>query len=794
MSEFKFMRGALFALLLVFAHAELPAKPQSECGVYECKGISIRPDGIVCREKGKPFASCSFALEEDWKFSDYGNVLKFSTGIVDGVATLTIGGSDKKTDTAWNALSRRFAVPSGVRRCLVSMIVRSDVAIEATFVPGAALGGSRWSSFVFWYDASGRELQASPLLFHVPGDRSRCEVSVAMDVPKQAAFAVLRLGFDSPNVGPGEKVLFSDLAFASLDGGELLERGSFVSEVRRGGKVSWTAQMPKGTSLSFRYRGAETVKELLSLPFLGPDGTEKSSYFRPFTAKGKYIQYRAELLCDGKSSPCLKSVRIGDVIDSAWTDSIDDQPPEIWRAFPSPSASGSFPLAFEVRDSSTIDWDTLSIRVDGEDAVSRFTVVGGFIREKAPREKAYSNGVHIAEIELADCRGHSVKSRKLFYVGEKPSVPQWTLRDDGIALVGDKPFFPIGIYGVSKREFNGMDLDIAFEDLKKAGFNFAHTYGASYADDFLGAARKHGMYLWVESRFPSKLFMRKGRYTPEIAAWYLGDDTSMHQKPQEVRDSHDAVKAVDPGRLSAQADVISSFAKVSEYQYYVNATDVFMPEIYPVFANKGNSSDRTCVAVTIHKMKRVFEDIAKYGDGQPRAVWPILQYFKGWGAWGHFPTREQLFATSFAAVIHGGHGITWYTYGGFYDKRRRSRNEGITSSPERWEAISELAQWLKELSPALTARRGPQPSAPQVISGPAFDPLGQRAVSALLVRSATNEYLLTVNAAPESVRARLFFPGCDAKMEVMREKRSVSCRGGVIEDDFAPFAVHVYVR
>jgi hypothetical protein len=64
----------------------------------------------------------------------------------------------------------------------------------------------------------------------------------------------------------------------------------------------------------------------------------------------------------------------------------------------------------------------------------------------------------------------------------------------------------------------------------------------------------------------------------------------------------------------------------------------------------------------------------------------------------------------------------------------------------------------------------------------------------LLVRSATNEYLLTVNAAPESVRARLFFPGCDAKMEVMREKRSVSCRGGVIEDDFAPFAVHVYVR
>jgi hypothetical protein len=232
---------------------------------------------------------------------------------------------------------------------------------------------------------------------------------------------------------------------------------------------------------------------------------------------------------------------------------------------------------------------------------------------------------------------------------------------------------------------------------------------------------------------------------------------------------------------------------VSEYQHYVTASDVFMPEIYPVYGKEGDSSDRMCVAETIHKMKRVRADAARYGDGRTRAVWPILQYFKGWGAWGHFPTKRQLFATSFAAIIHGGHGITWYTYGGFYDKRRKSHNEGVTSSPERWAAISELAGLLKELSPALTSPRSAQPPDPEVVSGPVHDPLGQSAVTGLLVRDGSVAYLLTVNAAPERVRVRMNFPDCEGKLEVMRENRVVSCRAGVFEDDFEPFDVHVYM-
>ena len=75
------------------------------------------------------------------------------------------------------------------------------------------------------------------------------------------------------------------------------------------------------------------------------------------------------------------------------------------------------------------------------------------------------------------------RQKRTFAVDRLPDAPRATLRDDGITLIDGKPFFPIGAYAVSRREFNGNDLDRAFRDLKAAGFNFAHTYGG-LEDDF----------------------------------------------------------------------------------------------------------------------------------------------------------------------------------------------------------------------------------------------------------------------------------------------------------------------
>ena len=245
-------------------------------------------------------------------------------------------------------------------------------------------------------------------------------------------------------------------------------------------------------------------------------------------------------------------------------------------------------------------------------------------------------------------------------------------------------------------------------------------------------------------------------------------------------------------RLTCQADVLSPFWQVSRYARFVTATDVFMPEIYPVLEKEGHPSDITCVTDTINEMKQIGRDMKRFGNGKVRACWPILQWFKGWGKWHHFPSRSQLFATSFAAIIHGANGITWYTYGGFYNKRHKRWDEGITSTPERWKAICELADWLRELSPALLSKPCRQPAAAEIVSGPDKDPLGQHSVTALLKRHEGKAYLIAVNAASANVVAKFKIDGIDSIAEVQREGRSISCPNGIIEDVFKPFDVHVY--
>ena len=361
--------------------------------------------------------------------------------------------------------------------------------------------------------------------------------------------------------------------------------------------------------------------------------------------------------------------------------------------------------------------------------------------------------------------------KRALYPGPARSGVKVTLRDDGVTIVDGEPFFPIGIYSVIKREFNGRSFDRAFADLKAAGFNFAHTYGDAYESDFLAAAEKYGIRLWVASGMPSRNLLDVGRYHPSIIAWYLGDDSSRLVPVSELAARNAAVKAVDPNRLTCQADDAGSVLPISNYAPYVRHTDVFMPEIYPVTGEAGDKSDRTCVARTIQDMEQFHSDVRRFGDGKPKGCWPILQWFDGWSLWHHFPSREQLRATTFAALVHGANGMIWYTYGGLGD------NHGATSTPERWRTLCELATELKGLAPIFLERTPVAQPKVEIVSGPAKDALDRGpSVTCLLKRHQGKDCLFAVNAAAESVTARITLPN-----------------GSVHEEKFDPLGVLVSV-
>ena len=469
----------------------------------------------------------------------------------------------------------------------------------------------------------------------------------------------------------------------------------------------------------------------------------------------------------------------------------DFSPPRVKMTSQSPTSDRGMRPAFSVTDETGVDWTRLKMVLDGRDVTGLFERTGNSFVWRG--ETGWTDGIHKLDVFVADTLGHSYTAKKRFFIGQAPKCQKVTLRDDGMTLVDGRPFFPIGIYGVMRREFNGFNFDTALGALKKGGFNTAHSYWEARDPEFISNALGHGFQIWMETRLPDTRFANVERHYPHVLAWYLGDDTSVHEKPWELRDYEEATKAVDPNRITCQADGVRAAAEYSAYCDYVDGTDVFMPEIYPMHLGTPED-DMECVARVIRDMKRVAADNAAVHDGRPHGVWPIIQYFKGWG-WKRFPTREELFGMTFAAICHGANGMMWYAYNGTVRPEKNQYNYGVTSTPERWQNICDLATRLKLLSPVLIERTPSQPPQPEIIAGPKRDPLCFDSISFLLKRHEGAVWLIAVNSSDRCVTARFdLLATCQgsATAEVLFEDRRVMVQNGMLVDAFSPFEAHVY--
>lgn len=147
---------------------------------------------------------------------------------------------------------------------------------------------------------------------------------------------------------------------------------------------------------------------------------------------------------------------------------------------------------------------------------------------------------------------------------------------------------------------------------------------------------------------------------------------------------------------------------------------------------------------------------------------------------------------SFAAIVHGAQGITWYTYGGHYNEKKNTYNMGVTSSEKVWTTTTNCTRRIAFLAPVLAERTPAQPPLPKILSGPAKDGLGGPSVTALYKEKDGVKYLLAVNSADAVVKAS-FAPSASGAVEVLWEGRSISVDAdGSFVDKFNPLGVHVY--
>lgn len=831
--------------------AALSPTPLFAGGVYSPFNVAF-PNGVAQPSRSGPVALVDrFDAPDDWpEIKNYRDALSIEVGAeFDGAPALVV--SRKTTnpddsedgDTAWNATSVRRPLPKGAPGG--EFVVRVAAKSSRT-----ALGGNddaTWKGCaVLWFDGDGEPCGETPFLFAAGVGDFFGSRFFSGRVPDAAASFAIRLGFDIPDLALGDWVAIRSVEFETpVDADAPFRRsGEFISEIfpGAGSQVTWDADVPAGTAVRFQIATAPEIPDvpqtaetadvsssaqLSQLPqipgdfgeFVGPDGTAATFFDAPFAVDAPFFRYKATLVpnADGSSAPTLRSVVIGDRVDDRFRGGGDDQAPKVSVVgkFAAPSRDASAAVEIQLDDASPLRWSTFKLAVD-ETEIADFTqsaqlnvnsdepdgaaprlnvdFAASRLSLTPPENAPWSPGLHSVRVELADVGGNSVVARKFFFVGDAPETPRCTLRDDGTTLIDGVPFFPIGIYGVSPYPSNGFSLDKAFADLKAAGFNFAQSYFDGRTDAFLAAAEKHGFKLWVGVDGPDERLLDVERHSPAILAWYVGDDTAMYFTPEELRDRSDSLRAVDPTRLSTQADVVAA-PEVSNYLFYADGTDAFLPEIYPFRRDEPEWGERS-VAATLRDMRICRRDAALAGDG-PKAIWPILQSFKGWG-WTRFPTFRELNATSFAALAAGANGIVWYTYGDQVEPERNLPNYGSCAKPEVWGNLTTVSKRIASLQTVLVERTRPelQPST-TVLNGPELDPLGGPSVVSLLKVSDGEITVIAVNASPKPVEVRFDFSATapDGQISVERlfeDGATATLDGGFLVDRFEGFDVRVY--
>ena len=481
------------------------------------------------------------------------------------------------------------------------------------------------------------------------------------------------------------------------------------------------------------------------------------------------------------------------------------------RLTPSPIADGSAQVRIHVPNASSVDWNASTILLDDKPVGALLSRDGEVFTytPQAPLE----NGLHLFKFTLKDIGGNIENYGCPLYIGAPNTPNKMTIREDGMPMLNGKPFFMLGIACLVKQGRNNNSYDKAFEEAAAAGMNFARhwsSYNMDYNDakDYIEAARKHNMYISMAAssakndtdvnRIAKGII--KQVEVDRILAWDIGDDTSSWITPEALLAKHNAIHSIDNSRLTTQADGMGGAGlgpeplPKSHYTEYVKSSDTFQPEIYPI----GNCEPgKETPEITAKAVPRVIKDMKqiqhdwKVNDASPRPIWPLIQYFHyapNGRRWNRMPTRDELRAMSYLAVIHGSHGIFWYRYAGYSNTENARRGY----SDEQWKTLAGISLEFRALYDMYCTLPVPQTQTVAVISGPAKDAIGFDSVNTLLKRHDGKAYLIVCNSAMADVKARFTVPGAKSVKEYF-EKREFNVADGAFEDAFGGFGVHVYV-
>ena len=427
--------------------------------------------------------------------------------------------------------------------------------------------------------------------------------------------------------------------------------------------------------------------------------------------------------------------------------------PSLVRLTESPCEDAQAPIRLKIESRYALDEASIVCTLDGT-ASDRVRRTGAQIEVRPPDGGWKLPSWPEVRVTGRDVRGTRFADTQVCCFGTRVQRGVVSLRDDGMTLVDGRPFFPLGVYGVTC--LKAADEPV-LEKLKAAKFNAVQTYagGKEDLDWFLGAAERHGLKAVIEPA--RRNFCRPRdvletayalRERPSLLTWYLGDDTATHQSAIHLREVGRCVKAVDDAHITSQSDsVLWRDLTLSRQTRLVGLTDVFIPQLYP--AMKAEVTGRETPEIT-RDFLEYRRDLAAAGN-PVTGIWPALQGFKGYGSWPRYPTAAEQRAQAWLSIVHGAKGLFWYTHHG----NGRDGNAGLVDDPKLWESVTDVVAEIDRHKADLVTRDAKVQPTVEILEGEAKDELGFPALNVLLKEGEFAPLLVAVNSSSHPLRARI---------------------------------------
>lgn len=365
-----------------------------------------------------------------------------------------------------------------------------------------------------------------------------------------------------------------------------------------------------------------------------------------------------------------------------------------------------------------------------------------------------------------------------------------TMGEDGYPCVKGKPFFPIGMYMAG-----------AHTDLKEAGFNVVQTYNAFAVEQgerpnnqailqFLDNAYSNGMkaLVYVNHGLATRLGreeslrrIRMFRNHPAMLMWYEEEAVARGLKPLSwLEELVGDMRREGPGHPVALGDLVDYGIRVKDRSQMLPADlmDAGIWWWYPTPPRNApiiEDYEGDNAGPALEYVPPSFLTQAK----TRKPLWVALQcYKKPDTADARYPTPQEYRCQAYLSVAAGAKGLFYYTgYG--------EQGGGILSHPEEghWEELKALVHELRGMEDVFMSPDAQKPAT----SNEKMLSLKTKQLAA------GNRVVIAVNRCNRTLHPRIDVNTSATKSaQVLAENRRSAISGGEINDDFKPYAVHVY--